>query len=363
MRFLLITSIDMERSLTQRPHYLADYLQNKGLLHVLSTKYGQKVGHREIKYNGKYINMAIECRFMDLFNENFLYDRIPPGGFYDAVICEGPWAGLLGIKLKEHGRTGLFVYEDIDYFPAFYEYDFIYEKIRSMEDRCMSKADLIFTVSKTLKKLRDSYIDSNKIFVSPNGVEEINTPQKNVYKNIVYAGTLDDWSGMDLVLKAYSRVAEIERESKLFIYGSGKKANEYKKMIRELNISERAFIMGKIPHRQLLDVYSRSFVGVCMLKPVEVVRYCFPIKLTEYMAAGLPVIATKCGDMADIVSESGCGISVEYGENEIKNALLHLISMSKEERHMMQENGMSYAGKFKWEDILKSELKIIQARL
>ncbi|MDI6601140.1 MAG: glycosyltransferase [Thermoanaerobacteraceae bacterium] len=363
MRYLLVTFIDMERSLKQRPHYLVDYLKGKGSLHVLSVKYGQRIGRREIKDYCDYVNTIIECRFMDLFNENFLYERLGPDSFYDVVICEGPWAGLLGMRLKDKGQARLYVYEDIDYFPAFFEYDFIYETVRRMENRCMEKADLIFSVSKTLKELRSSYLDSNKIFLSPNGIEKINTTTCIRDNTIIYAGTIDEWSGLDMVLKAYSEVVPTERKSKLLIYGDGKKINEYKNMINRLNIADRAFIKGKIPHETLLEVYNRSLIGLCVLKPTEVVRYSFPIKLLEYMASGLLVVTTKHGDMEGIVSQSGCGILVDYEKNKIKDAILCLLNMDMEERLEMTDKGIKFAKSFMWEKIFEDELNIIQARL
>ncbi len=342
---------------------MADYLKNEGLLHVLSIKYGRQVGHREIVDRGDYINTIIECRFTDLFNENFLYEQFRPDNFYDVVICEGPWAGYLGMKLKDKGRAGLYVYEDIDYFPAFFQYDFVYETVRGMEDRCMAKADLIFTVSKTLKQFRDGYLDSSKIFISPNGIDKIYASQGVREDNIIYAGTLDEWSGIDMVIKAYAKVTESEGNSKFLIYGGGKMVNEYRNLINRLNIADRAFIMGMIPHRTLIDIYNRSLIGVCVLKPIEVVRYCFPIKLIEYMASGLPSVVTGYGDMDEIINESGCGISVDYEEDEIADALLHLIGMGMEEREKMADRGREYAKDFQWKDIFKDELDIIKARL
>lgn len=363
MRYLLVTFIDMERSLKQRPHYLVEYLRGNGSLHVLSIKYGQKVGKRKIKNCGDYINIVVECRFIDLFNENFLYNRLEPNSYYDVVICEGPWAGLLGIRLKDRGQARLYVYEDIDYFPAFFEYDYIYEIVRSMENRCMTKADVIFSVSNTLKELRSSYIDKNKIYLSPNGIERINKTTDLKENIILYAGTIDEWSGLDLVIRAYSEITTVETKSRLLIYGDGKTTKEYNNMINRLKIADRAFIKGKISHKKLLDIYSRSLIGLCLLKPTELVRYSFPIKLIEYMASGLLVIATKCGDMERIINESGSGILIDYGKEQIKDAILQLLGMNAIKRQEMMSNGIEYAKRYKWDNIFEDELSVIRARL
>lgn len=100
--------------------------------------------------------------------------------------------------------------------------------------------------------------------------------------------------GLDLLLRA---VASINHEKlTLHIGGKGALLQDYKRMSEQLGISSICKFHGEIMNEEKKEFYSGLDFFVLSS------RYeTFGIVLIEAMAAGLPVIATKCGGPEDIV--------------------------------------------------------------
>src|SRR5262249_11520748 len=64
----------------------------------------------------------------------------------------------------------------------------------------------------------------------------------------------------------------------------------------------------------LLDLLSRARVGVAPSLPTANAIDAQPIKLFEYMLAGLPVVASNLPRQGEIVQEAQCGLLVEPGQ-------------------------------------------------
>lgn len=74
--------------------------------------------------------------------------------------------------------------------------------------------------------------------------------------------------------------------------------------------------LGVLPHERVNDVYAGSRAGVILYQPAENHCESQPNKLFEYMAAGLPVIASDFPLWREVVEGSGCGICVAPSDAE-----------------------------------------------
>lgn len=72
----------------------------------------------------------------------------------------------------------------------------------------------------------------------------------------------------------------------------------------------RVSYLGVVPHNQVNDVYAQSRAGVILYQPAE--NHCAsqPNKLFEYMAAGLPVVASNFPLWKEVVEGNKCGLCV-----------------------------------------------------
>ena len=123
-------------------------------------------------------------------------------------------------------------------------------------------------------------------------------------KLVTYVGHLYTWKGVDVLIDA----AEASRGNKdtLFIIvgGTAKDVEKYKRIIEAKGLSN----VQLLGHKQKRDIpaYLRaSDVLVIPNVPIskESSEYTSPIKLFEYMASGVPIVASDLPSMRAIVSE------------------------------------------------------------
>lgn len=89
-----------------------------------------------------------------------------------------------------------------------------------------------------------------------------------------------------------------------------------------------------------------------------------PVKLFEYMAAGLPVIASNFPLWKEIVEGNECGLTVDpLNPKEIAETIEYLVK-HPEERKRMGENGKrAVKEKYNWEQEAKKLLAVYERLL
>lgn len=107
---------------------------------------------------------------------------------------------------------------------------------------------------------------------------------------------------------------------------------------------------GFVDRQQVADIMARSLCGLVTLKPEPNFINALPIKLFEYMSAGLPVIASDFPLWRGIVDDAGCGICVDpENPNAIAKAINYLLT-HPEQAEAMGSNGRRAAeNKYRWD--------------
>ena len=86
-----------------------------------------------------------------------------------------------------------------------------------------------------------------------------------------------------------------------------------------------------VPFEKLVALLFQSKIGIIVPHPLERYKTNYPVKLFEYMAAGLPVIASKYGEAAKFVKEADAGILVDpMSPLEIAEAITWLFQHPEE---------------------------------
>jgi glycosyltransferase involved in cell wall biosynthesis len=107
---------------------------------------------------------------------------------------------------------------------------------------------------------------------------------------------------------------------------------------------------GWLSREGVADALARARAGLLLLKPVPHEMVTLPIKLFEYMAAGLPVISSDFPLWREIIDDAGCGILVDPEDSEAVAAAMQWIIDNPDEAQAMGERGRRAAvEKFSWE--------------
>jgi len=86
---------------------------------------------------------------------------------------------------------------------------------------------------------------------------------------------------------------------------------QYEAALRNEPGFRRVRYLGTIAHREVWDWYRRSDAGIICLLPLRRFRQSLPVKLFEFMATSLPVIASDFPELRPVVAGGRCGFCVD----------------------------------------------------
>ncbi len=111
---------------------------------------------------------------------------------------------------------------------------------------------------------------------------------------------------------------------------------------------------GHVPRSDLRAFMSTGRVGIALLRPIPIYIREVPTKLMEYMAAGLPVVASDFDCNRDLLETAGCGIVVNPTDQEEVLGAVQWLLENPEEAYLMGQRGRDYVfSKSSWDQEAK----------
>lgn len=285
---------------------------------------------------------------------------------YDVCLGVGPWGGLAGWILRATGRVSLLVYIDRDF-----EAGLVPDRLRQwytekVECFGIRRADIVICVGRLLAARRRRCAD-RAIHILPNGVDWDNfassRDRDRTGRTLVYVGNVIDWAGVELAIRAMPRIRDGYPDAKLRIVGGG--LQDYMRylrtMVEELRVQDCVELLGERPRDELAALLEDADIGLANSKPVLFRKYACPIKVLEYMAAGLPVIATENTEAGDLVCGLGCGLALPYDIDAFADAVLTLYGDAERYR-TFRTQGIEQSRRMTWECLLGQEVDLITAK-
>ncbi len=204
-----------------------------------------------------------------------------------------------------------------------------------------SAADLIFVVSEVERRnLLAANVRSAKIIVNANGVDpnrfrpgsvgpEIRRALGIEDSTVVvgFVGTFGPWHGAPLLAEAAVRVNESRARCHFLFIGAGEQRSMAESIIDSADKNVSATFTGRMAHGRVPD-----HLDACDILVAPAVRagdgsefFGSPTKLFEYMSMARPVIASRLGQIEDVIADGENGLLVEPGDvDDLTSALERL---------------------------------------
>lgn len=116
---------------------------------------------------------------------------------------------------------------------------------------------------------------------------------------------------------------------------------------------------GWADRRMVQDILKKSMVGMVTLHPIINYMDALPVKMFEYMAAGIPVVTSDIPLWKEIVETAGCGIAVDpYNPEAIKEAITSLTNDRTSAEQMGLNGRKAVEEKFNWANEERKLLEI-----
>ncbi len=216
------------------------------------------------------------------------------------------------------------------------------------ELRKVNKVDLIIVVAdKTYERFADKGIDLVKIENLPIFSEftdvTIDFNNKQKLRKICYSGSVWLERGLDTMCIAASGISDCILEI------AGRIDHDDPEGFIE-DIGDNIFYSGYLTRDRVVKLYEESIAGLCLFKPYPNNMIDPPTKIFEYMAAGIPVIASNFKNITDVVEKHNCGICVDPMDiTAIRQAMKHMLDNPKEAEKMGMNGRRAIEDRLNWE--------------
>ncbi len=194
------------------------------------------------------------------------------------------------------------------------------------ETKLLHRSDVITAVSRRAQRaLSEEYgLSRHSVAVLGNGVNPaVFSPARNrPPKNVLYVGRLASGKGLSDLVQAAERVLESRPDWIFTLVGRGPLAPRIERLRRAAGIPPSQFVLkGFVPRDRMPEEYRQA--GLFVLPSYH---EGVPTALLEAMASGIPIVATRVGDVSDIIQDGVHGLLCPPGDPEsLAGRLLEVI--------------------------------------
>ncbi|MFH1426357.1 MAG: glycosyltransferase [Candidatus Kerfeldbacteria bacterium] len=118
--------------------------------------------------------------------------------------------------------------------------------------------------------------------------------------DVAFVGSFKEWEGLEDLVEAAKIVVQERPQTRFLLIGSGVRYETVNRMISKSGLQTNFTLAGKIPLRDVSSYLCEASIGVApyntsLSHKGEFDKYGFyfsPLKIFEYMACGLPIVAT-----------------------------------------------------------------------
>ncbi len=178
---------------------------------------------------------------------------------------------------------------------------------------------------------------AGKVRVVPNGVNPARFPADvkpsrpappGVF-TVGFLGSLKPWHGLETLVEAYGMLHERSADTRLLVVGDGPERDALTQSLAARGLSDSTEFTGKVAPSEVPALIASMDVGVAPYPALEGF-YFSPLKVLEYMAAGKPAVASRVGDLHELVEDDVDGILTPPGDAaSLEGALARLMSDPK----------------------------------
>ncbi len=273
---------------------------------------------------------------------------------FDIIHCHFLWsAGYVGMKLKEKYKVPFVV---TGHGFDVYQLPFSSQFWKGIIIQILNSADAIITGSdNNLKYLEKLRIRGDKMFVINNGfgknkffIQDKSLVRKRlkIGKNrriCLSVGNLEKVKNHEDLILAMNRVIETNKDTDCYIIGDGSQRKNLERLIVENSLTERVLLLGHKEHSEIGDWISASDLFV-----LPSLREGAPVVLLEALSCGRPVVATRVGNVSDVLISNDYGYIVEPHDIEELSKKINLsISKSWDEQKIRES-----VTNFSWDKIV-----------
>lgn len=296
-----------------------------------------------------------------------VYWSLKIGGRWNLYFGGNNLSAMAGLVLRCLGRVKKVVFCTIDYVPQRFENKILNEAYHLVDKVCVKYSDQTWNLSPRMAEGREKLRGMKRSLYNRQKVVPIGVwfkrikrvPFVQVRKNtVVFVGHLVEKQGVQLLIRAIPKIIKEIPDFEFLIIGKGSYAENLKKLVKNLRVGKYVKFTGYIESQQEVEnLIAECACGIALYDKSKdkYTYYADPMKLKDYLSAGLPVILTDVPYNAREIERKGCGLVVAYRKDNVSAAVIELLR-NKSKLQTYRKNAVKYAKQFDWNGIFDKNL-------
>ena len=188
--------------------------------------------------------------------------------------------------------------------------------------RAFGAASALLAVSAELAQWLEQHPAARgRVHVVPNGVDPARFPSNRVPSRpaaasvftVGFVGSLKPWHGVSVLGEAFALLHEAEPATRLLVVVDGPERGGLEAALARRGVAGAADLTGAVAPADIPGLLASMDVGVAPYPDLPGF-YFSPLKVLEYMAAGLPVVASAIGQLRELVRDGRDGLLCRPGD-------------------------------------------------
>jgi len=178
---------------------------------------------------------------------------------------------------------------------------------------------------------------------------ELPSLPRDPYK-LVYTGSIGETYGIQTLIAMLALLKNSPVYLALFgTYRENDAEDKVRDLLNHYKVEDKYRFQGYIPYKQVREQLVSAQAGFIALQNIPAYYTLYPRKMFEYMACGLPVIASNLRALGQIISDADCGILVEPDNpTAFAEAVQFLLEHPAEARRLGENGRRAVMEKYNW---------------
>jgi glycosyltransferase involved in cell wall biosynthesis len=163
---------------------------------------------------------------------------------------------------------------------------------------------------------------------------------------VIFVGNFYEWHDVATLLEAFAKVLGTQPDAHLLLVGDGPRREAMQQRASDLRITAAVHFAGLVGHAGIPRLLACADVAVAPVPSMSRDSWLSPMKLFEYMASGVAIVASRAGQLASVLEDERNGLLVPPGDAPAMGAaILRLLKdrplrtrLGAQARHDVVEN-------------------------
>ncbi len=212
------------------------------------------------------------------------------------------------------------------------------ELAKLVEEHLFNHADHIFAVSEPLVAYIKTVAPAARVSALPNGVDfsrfgngRVAGVRERITKSpasdfvVGFVGSIKPWHGVELLIETMADLVKTDPSFSLCLVGNADQVKEDLELRAQAQgLSDRLKLLGALPFEEIPAVLDGFDVLVAPYPDLPDF-YFSPLKIFEYMAAGKPIIASRIGQISEILHDGETALLTAPGDKQGLAAAIRIL--------------------------------------